>query len=108
MADPLPSPQLPRRRRGYPNRNLLDAADARLRAQLAKLGRDDDTVDAAGTLAAAAAAALDAVHDQAVKAEEGSPRMQAKLKAAQRRVDALMRRAGIAVPNAPDKPRDRP
>ncbi|MEU8711671.1 hypothetical protein [Streptomyces sp. NPDC048663] len=96
MPDPLnlPTPQGSRRRRGYPNRAALDAAQARLRSQLAKLGRDDDTVKQAGALAVAAAAALDAVTEAALKVEEQSPRMQARLNRDQRRLDAALHRAG--------------
>jgi hypothetical protein len=98
MPDPLslPTPQGSRRRRGYPGRLALDAAQARLRSQLARLARDDDTVEQAGTLAERAAAALDAVTEDAIRAEEQSPRMQARLSRDQRRLDATLRRAGIS------------
>ncbi|MEU9656727.1 hypothetical protein [Streptomyces chartreusis] len=98
MPDPLnfPTPQGSRRRRGYPGRAALDAAQARLRSQLAKLGKDDDTVEQAGTLAERAAAALDAVTADALKAEEQSPRVQARLAREQRRLDAARRRAGLS------------
>ncbi|MGW3650223.1 hypothetical protein [Streptomyces sp. NPDC000878] len=98
---PLPTAPLARRR-GYPGRALLDAAQVRLRAQLARLGRDDDTVEVAGTLAIQAAAALDEVTAAALKAEEQSPRMQARLTRDQRRLDASLRRVGIA----PERGRD--
>lgn len=96
MSDPLnlPTPMGERRRRGYPNRAVLDGAQVRLRSQLARLARDDDTLEAAGLLAVRAAAALDEVTAAALKAEEQSPRMQARLQRDQRRLDAALRRAG--------------
>ncbi|MEU0343170.1 hypothetical protein ABZ092_30530 [Streptomyces bobili] len=110
MADPagLPPVPLTRPRRGYPNRGALDAAQSRLRSQLARLGRDGDTVDQAGILAARAAAALDEVHQAALKAEEQSPRQQARMQREQRRLDAARRRAGLPRLPTPERPGDAP
>ncbi|MEV0209428.1 hypothetical protein AB0H97_29945 [Streptomyces sp. NPDC050788] len=107
MADPLnlPTPQGSRRRRGYPGRLTLDAAQARLRSQLARLARDDDTLEQAGALAARAAAALDEVTEAALKAEERSPRVQGRLQREQRRMDAALHRAGLPVARPPEEPR---
>ncbi|GAB2325615.1 hypothetical protein [Streptomyces variabilis] len=80
---------------GYPGRPQLDAADARLRAQLRRLTRDPDTEHQAALLATRAAQALEDIYQAAVKAEEESPRAQALLAREQRKLDAVRRRAGL-------------
>ncbi|MFE8011477.1 hypothetical protein ACFU3O_01915 [Streptomyces antibioticus] len=111
MNDPynLPTP-LTAGRRGYPNRAALDHAESRLRAQLARLARDPDTIEQAGQLAQAAADALFTIWEAANKVEENSPRHRARMKRQQQRLTRAFERRGVPVPppllNAPENSRD--
>ncbi|MEU3093400.1 hypothetical protein ABZ690_00860 [Streptomyces sp. NPDC006967] len=89
---------------GYPGRPALDAADARLRAQLRRLTRDPDTEHQAAAITARAARALEELTRAAYQAEEESPRARARARRQQQRLAGLFTRAGRPVPAALDTP----
>lgn len=109
MTDQTPPPTPASLHRGYPGRAALDVAESRLRAQLAKLARDPDTIEQASTLAEHAAAALTEITTAAYKAEEDSPRSRARARRQRQRITGLFERAGRPLPDsfkAPEPHRD--
>lgn len=115
MADqPLP-PTPPTSGRGYPGRAALNHAESRLRAVLAKLARDPDTIDQAAELAERAAQALAEITQDAHHIEERSPRARARARRQQQRLAGLFERRGRPLPpslaalvDQPEAPRERP
>lgn len=96
------------RRSGVPNRAVLDAAQSRFRAALAKLSRDPDTREQAGLLAVQAAKALDALSVEANAVEEASPKHRARMERLERRVAYRFGQLGRPLPAALQRPEERP
>jgi hypothetical protein len=85
----------PRRQRGYPARDRLDASSAMFRRSLARLGREAEREPGLGEqlaeIISAACAELDRLAAVAEKAVASSPRHQARLRREIAKAEALLR-----------------